>query len=120
MLLKDAKLIAINICHKLHPYCDRINIAGSIRRKKPEVKDIEIVCIPKQIEVDSEDLFGTKMTGNHIDICFVTAVDSLGVIEKGNTSGRYMKIVLPQGIYLMTTIGNMLYVQAVQIIHLRL
>jgi DNA polymerase/3'-5' exonuclease PolX len=30
----------------LEPYCLRIEIAGSIRRKKPEVKDVEIVLIP--------------------------------------------------------------------------
>lgn len=31
----------------LRPFCDRIEFAGSIRRKKPEVGDIEIVAIPK-------------------------------------------------------------------------
>lgn len=30
----------------LRPACTRIEIAGSIRREKPEVKDIEIVAIP--------------------------------------------------------------------------
>lgn len=31
----------------LQPFCDRIEFAGSIRRKKPEVGDVEIVCVPK-------------------------------------------------------------------------
>ncbi len=31
----------------LAPHCERIEIAGSIRRKKPECRDIEIVAIPK-------------------------------------------------------------------------
>jgi len=31
----------------LRPACERIEIAGSIRRLKPEVKDIEIVAVPK-------------------------------------------------------------------------
>lgn len=31
----------------LAPACDRIQIAGSIRREKPDVKDVEIVAIPK-------------------------------------------------------------------------
>ncbi len=39
--------IAERIREQLRPFCDRIEIAGSIRRKKPEVKDIEIVAIPK-------------------------------------------------------------------------
>jgi DNA polymerase/3'-5' exonuclease PolX len=33
---------------KLAPYCNRIEIAGSIRRKRKEVGDIEIVCIRKE------------------------------------------------------------------------
>jgi len=39
--------IAENVKTLLSPHCERVEIAGSIRRKKPEVKDIEIVAIPK-------------------------------------------------------------------------
>lgn len=46
-----ALVIAEKIKAQLAPHCDRIEIAGSIRRKKPEVKDIEIVVIPKPYEV---------------------------------------------------------------------
>lgn len=31
----------------LEPACTRIAIAGSIRRERPEVKDIELVCVPR-------------------------------------------------------------------------
>ena len=31
----------------ISPYCERIEIAGSLRRGKPEVHDIEIVAEPK-------------------------------------------------------------------------
>lgn len=31
----------------LAPYCERIEIAGSLRRQCTEVKDIEIVCLPR-------------------------------------------------------------------------
>lgn len=34
--------------NKLKPHCERIEIAGSIRRKKKFPNDIEIVCIPKK------------------------------------------------------------------------
>jgi DNA polymerase/3'-5' exonuclease PolX len=40
----------------LQPACERIEIAGSIRRKKTEIGDIEIVCIP--LYSFSPDLFG--------------------------------------------------------------
>lgn len=42
----DALKIAEELVECLRPGCMRIEIAGSIRRGKPEVKDIEIVAIP--------------------------------------------------------------------------
>jgi DNA polymerase/3'-5' exonuclease PolX len=36
--------------------CERIEVAGSVRRRKPEVGDIEIVCIPRRIP--RFDMFG--------------------------------------------------------------
>jgi len=100
MELNKAQKMAVEICMRLQPFTDKINIAGSIRRKKPEVKDIEIVCMPKQIIVEDEDLFGTKRDNNHIDVGFISTVDSLGRIEKGKPTGRYCKIVLSEGINL--------------------
>jgi DNA polymerase/3'-5' exonuclease PolX len=47
MELKKAKAIAREIVGWLTPACERIVIAGSIRRRKPEVGDIELLCIPK-------------------------------------------------------------------------
>lgn len=43
----EALKIATAAVEKLRPHCIRIEIAGSIRRKKPMVKDIEILAIPK-------------------------------------------------------------------------
>lgn len=100
MILHEAKSIAIDICYKLQPFTTRINIAGSIRRKKPEVKDIEIVLTPTIIQSSYKDLFGAVKTSNIVSPDFTQVIDSLGKIEKGNSCGRYMKIVLPQGINL--------------------
>ncbi|KXK56265.1 MAG: hypothetical protein UZ05_CHB002000278 [Chlorobi bacterium OLB5] len=47
MLITEAKPIADKLKALLEPYCERIEIAGSIRREKEIVKDIEIVLIPK-------------------------------------------------------------------------
>lgn len=44
--LSQALPLAEKIAKELRPYCARIEIAGSIRRKRPEIGDIEIVCIP--------------------------------------------------------------------------
>lgn len=45
--LQKAKAIAEELKRLLEPGCRRIEIAGSIRRLKPDVKDIELLCIPK-------------------------------------------------------------------------
>jgi len=60
--LAQAQRLADEIVQFLKPYCERIEIGGSIRREKAEVGDIEIVCIPKLIE--QHDLFDnvTKVT----------------------------------------------------------
>lgn len=55
--LSEAEARAAEIVKELSPYCERIEIAGSIRRRKPEVGDIEIVAIPKPWN----DLLGQPM-----------------------------------------------------------
>lgn len=50
MKLEQAQKIAEETLEQLRPHCIRCEIAGSIRRKKPEVHDIEIVAIPKPYE----------------------------------------------------------------------
>lgn len=40
--------IAEHIVETLRPFCQRIEIAGSLRRRRPMVGDIEIVAIPKR------------------------------------------------------------------------
>lgn len=43
----------------LEDFCERIEIAGSIRRRKPEVGDVEIVFVPK-MQTIPDGLFDTK------------------------------------------------------------
>lgn len=50
MELAEAQAIATRVRDLLAPHCERIEIAGSIRRKCPQVGDIEIVAIPKPYE----------------------------------------------------------------------
>lgn len=50
MELQKAKAIAENLKSLLAPECRRIEVAGSIRRRKPEVSDIELLCIPKYLD----------------------------------------------------------------------
>lgn len=47
MTLEYARALALGVVDLLRPLCDRIEVAGSVRRQKAEVGDVEIVCIPK-------------------------------------------------------------------------
>jgi len=87
-----ARNIAIEIWKRLQPYCDRINIAGSIRRGVMEVKDIELVCQPKRVKTGQVDLFGVDTTDEVVHGEFTRIVNSLGKIIKGKPDGRYMQI----------------------------
>lgn len=100
MELVKAQKLAVDICYKLHPFCSKINIAGSIRRKNPEVKDIEIICRPILAPVSNDNLFDSGEPKFDIINGFAQAIAGLGTIEKGNAKGKYMKIVLPDGINL--------------------
>lgn len=99
MQLYEASNIAVAICYKLQSYCNKINIAGSIRRKKATVGDIEIVCSPKKVPAGQSSLFD-EVTELVSAKEFHNAVSQLGAIELGNPDGRQMKILLPEGIKL--------------------
>src|ERR1051326_2039897 len=45
----------------LKPYCDRISIAGSIRRRRPECADIDLVVIPKLDDLGRRDTFNNAL-----------------------------------------------------------
>lgn len=95
-----AAAIANRVKELLSPHClpGRFYIAGSIRRIKAEVKDIEVVCIPKK-EQRSTDMFGgTKdIICNGFSFGLTEIMDK---IIKGKIDGRYMQIQLKGGIIL--------------------
>ena len=82
-----ARQIADEIRHELLPYCVRAEIAGSIRRQKPLVGDIEIVAIPKPYGV------GLFESG-------IASVVNRWVKVKGDLPCKYTQRILPEGIKL--------------------
>ena len=58
MRLSEAKPLAQKILETMNPFIERAEIAGSIRRKKAECRDIEIVAIPRLGQ--PKDLFGLE------------------------------------------------------------
>lgn len=49
MNFSTADRYAVKIAGNLEPFCERIQIAGSIRRHRPEIGDIDLVVIPKNL-----------------------------------------------------------------------
>ena len=99
MELSEAKIISVKYCLKIKPYCvdKRLFIAGSIRRMKPDVHDIEIVALPL-FDVEN-DLFGEPIRKVRSKR-FIETVNGFGNIIKGNANGKMMQIELPEGIML--------------------
>jgi DNA polymerase/3'-5' exonuclease PolX len=93
MKLEKALEIAERTKELLAPYCERIEIAGSIRRKKPEVKDIELVAIPKPYDVG---LFESGIA---------TVVNQWKKV-RGELPCKYTQRLLPDGIALDLFFAN--------------
>lgn len=53
----EALRVARAIVEELAPDCERIEIAGSLRRCKPHVSDVEVVAVPRLVEGPRLDLF---------------------------------------------------------------
>jgi DNA polymerase/3'-5' exonuclease PolX len=93
MEITEALAVAERVHAALAPFTERLAIAGSVRRRKPQVKDIEIVAIPRQVPVG---LFGDELI---VDPGFVAAVNQWPTV-KGQPTGKYTQRLLPQGIKL--------------------
>src|SRR6201986_1940863 len=87
MKYEEALKIAEGVREQLRPHCYRCEIAGSIRRKKEEVKDIEIVAIPKPYDI------GLLEHG-------ITTVVKQWKKIKGELPCKYTQRELPEGIKL--------------------
>jgi DNA polymerase/3'-5' exonuclease PolX len=84
---ETAYKIALEVVEQLKPHCERIAIAGSIRRKKAEVGDIEVLITPKPYEV------GLFQSG------IATVVNQWEKV-KGELPCKYTQRILPSGIKL--------------------
>jgi DNA polymerase (family 10) len=88
--LADAEQIATAIVGDLGPYCDRIAIAGSVRRKKEMVGDIELVAIPRYV---AAGLFGDRTANllwQHLH-----AGETYHFTKGDNPDGRYYQLAIP-------------------------
>lgn len=81
----DAERVAYILMDSLAPSCEKIMIAGSIRRQKPFVGDVELLYISKtQVRQDPADMFG-KITVNLADE-IIQMFEKSGVLERRKNS----------------------------------
>ena len=85
--LAEALDIAANVVAVLGSHCQKIDIAGSVRRQRPTIGDLEIVCLPDRSPLESTPLFAGG---------FAQAVEQWpGLL--GGPDGKYTKRMLPCG-----------------------
>jgi DNA polymerase/3'-5' exonuclease PolX len=68
LTLFEARAMALRALELLAPSCDRIQVAGSIRRRRPEIGDIELVCIPSIASMSQPGLFGEQVEIDTINL----------------------------------------------------
>jgi len=108
MKLEDARKIANNFISEIKEFCEKIDIAGSIRRQNSEVNDIDIVLIPKlrehliqkirnisKVEVQGKKLIRTEYSGIQVDIYFATK-ETGGILLLVRTGSKEHNIKLCQ------------------------
>jgi DNA polymerase/3'-5' exonuclease PolX len=102
--LEEAEPIAQRIRAMLTPACERVAIAGSIRRRKPEVHDIEIVCSSKVYERPVRDMYdqdtGHTAWFDHLEELVSLWLDNTPEARAIKNGDRYKQIALPEGINL--------------------
>src|SRR5438876_753465 len=87
--LAKAERIAAVIVADLAPFCDRIQVAGSVRRRKEVVGDIEFVAIPRYVPAG---LFGdctANLLWEHLH-----ASDAYRFTKGDHPAGRYYQLAL--------------------------
>lgn len=79
--LAAVELVADWLVSTLTPYSERIDIAGSIRRRRPDPADVEILYVPRWGEEPKADLFGGPQ---RVDLVDRTLLDLIagGALEK--------------------------------------
>jgi len=87
MQLEEAQRLAEQFINEITDYCEQVKIVGSIRRRKPEVKDIDLVLLVKpehswdftlklrrisKISIDGKQVKRVVYKGEQIDLYLAT------------------------------------------------
>ena len=86
--LAEAERLAWELIAQLEPACERILTVGSVRRKKPEVHDLQLLCQPRLTA--QHDLFGEEIDHtNHLDDAVAGLMTAGLLAHRLDTHGRH-------------------------------
>jgi DNA polymerase (family 10) len=85
-----ARQVADELVAALAPSCERIEIAGSLRRMKPWVGDIEILYIPRRDEAKLPGEMFAQAEQNLADLAIDTLLLSGVLVKRTNAKGAEM------------------------------
>ena len=87
--------IGQDLIDDLAGFCERIEIAGSLRRCKTIVHDIDVVAIPKFIEVNDQTLFGDPFMQDLLErkLAQMCLLRHLELEANGSRIKRFLKTV---------------------------
>ncbi len=91
--LAEARQHAQALSALLQPVCTRLEVAGSVRRQRPDIGDLELVCIPQT--TSQLDLFGDP-TGEVLSLLEARVADLLqgGTLQPRLTTDGQRRIGL--------------------------
>lgn len=88
--LNQAAGLARRFVECLEQYCHQIIVAGSIRRQRPMVKDIEILLVSKTTEVkDPIDMFDRTIKRLSADIELERLLGNGTIYKRPNSNGHF-------------------------------
>ena len=88
--LAEARHTAGQIYGQLDPSCVRLSIAGSIRRGRPDIGDIELVAVPRFLEEPSDLWGGTRQVSLLANA--LAREEREQVLERISGGDRYVKL----------------------------
>ena len=80
--LAEARKIALDLVWRIEDVCESVHLAGSIRRQKPDIGDIDLVCEPTILP--ALDMFGEPIPGQDEDLLTILLDEmvTLGRLDK--------------------------------------
>lgn len=94
MKYQAAYPLARDLANDLAPYCERIEIAGGLRRRKPDVHDLELVAVPRLIP--QADMLGhVYAEHNLLDEQLIYLVENGRLAPSTKNGPRYKQFTVP-------------------------